>query len=216
MLIEISSIKQKTSWIILVAAILLIFLSGCTSVLKILYGVKKPKVESEKSILKYAAKKGLLLDNMYAFSEEDWIWAIKNISFAKAIPDIMVFNKDGNLLKYREESQCNAKAFSFISSLTKEIMFNYEYDPSLKMNDLTSKLKDLKGNAVSFPVNDSTDFYVFIFWARWLGRLNKDHVKVWEKEALQNKNCSIKVFKINMDQQAWWKKNSSLNEKKSK
>jgi len=196
---------QKMFPLVIVLFILLAFLPSCkTFILKSLYGIKKPKVESERSILKYASKKGLLQDNIFTLTQDDWTWAVQNISFAKSIPDIMVFDKNGNLLKYREESQCNAKAFSFLSSLTKENKF--EYDSLLTMKDLTTKLKDLKGNNTSFTINDSTDYYVFIFWAVWIGRLNKDNVKEWETDALNNKNCSIKVIKVNMDKQEWWDK----------
>lgn len=201
-------IKQKGRELLplfIVSLILLAFLPSCkTFILKSLYGIKKPKVESERSILKYASKKGLLQDNIFTLTQDDWTWAVQNISFAKSIPDIMVFDKNGNLLKYREESQCNAKAFSFLSSLTKESKF--EYDSLVTMKDLTIKLKDLKGNNTSFTINDSTDYYVFIFWAVWIGRLNKDHVKEWETDAHNNNNCSIKVVKVNMDRQEWWNK----------
>jgi hypothetical protein len=112
--------RQKTLSFLSISLILLSFLTGCkTVILKSLYGIKKPKFESERNIIKYASKKGLLQDNIYTFDKDDWNWAVKNISFAKSIPDIMVFDKNGNLLKYREESQCNAKAFSFLLSLTK-------------------------------------------------------------------------------------------------
>lgn len=196
---------RKMLPLVIVSLILLAFFPSCkTFILKSLYGIKKPKVESERSILKYASKKGLLQDNIFTLNQDDWTWAVQNISFAKSIPDIMVFDKNGNLLKYREESQCNAKAFSFLLSLTKESKF--EYDSLLTMKDLTIKLKDLKGNIASFTINDSTDYYVFIFWAVWIGRLNKDHVKEWETDAHNNNNCSIKVVKVNMDKQEWWDK----------
>lgn len=196
---------RKMLPLFIASLILLVFLPSCkTFILKSLYGIKKPKFESERSIIKYASKKGLLQDNIFTLNQDDWTWAVQNISFAKSIPDIMVFDKNGNLLKYREESQCNAQAFSFLLSLTKESKF--EYDSLLTMKDLTIKLKDLKGNNASFTINDSTDYYVFIFWAVWIGRLNKDHVKEWETDAHNNKNCSIKVVKVNMDKQEWWDK----------
>jgi len=40
----------------------------------------------------------------------------------------------------------------------------------------------------------------------WIGRLNKDHVKVWEADAKANMNCNIEIIKINMDIQEWWDK----------
>jgi len=178
-------------------------LTGCKmTILKVFYAFKNPETENEKSILKCAKKKGLSQENIYCFNQDDWIWAIQNISYAKSIPDIMVFDKTGKLLKYREESQCNGQAFSFISSLTKDN--RYDYDTLILMKDLKNKLYDIKGKKVSFEANDSTDYFVFIYWAVWIGRLNKNHVKVWENDAKNNSNCNIEVIKINMDMQEWW------------
>ena len=194
----------KTKFLITVITVLFLTITGCKmTLLKVFYGLKNPKTENEKSILKCAKKKGLSQEKIYCFNQDDWTWAIKNISFAKSIPDIMVFDKTGNLIKYREDSQCNAQAFSFLLSLTKESKF--DYDSLLIMNDLTTKLKDLKGNNISFTINETTDYYVFVFWAVWIGRLNKDHVREWENDANKNKNCNIEVIKVNMDMQEWWK-----------
>lgn len=203
-MINFNKIKRtKTKLLLTIITISLLTFTGCKmTVLKVFYGLKNPKTENEKSILKCAKKKELSQDNIYCFNQEDWIWAINNLSYAKSIPDIMVFDKNGNLLKYREESQCNAQAFSFLLSLTKESQF--EYDSLLVMKDLTTKLKDLKGNNVSITENETTDYYVFLFWAVWIGRLNKDHVKEWENDASNNTNCNIEVIKINMDMQEWW------------
>jgi hypothetical protein len=45
--------------------------------------------------------------------------------------------------------------------------------------------------------NDSA-FTVLIYWGKWSGRLNKDHVRVWERE-LQSAKCSVQVYKISTD-----------------
>ena len=49
---------RKMLPLFIVSLILLAFLPSCkTFILKSLYGIKKPKVESERSILKYASKR---------------------------------------------------------------------------------------------------------------------------------------------------------------
>jgi hypothetical protein len=45
-----------------------------------------------------------------------------------------------------------------------------------------------------------------IYWTVWAGKLNKDHVKIWEDQARNNKNCKVKVIKVNMDMQEYWDK----------
>jgi hypothetical protein len=34
--------------------------------------------------------------------------------------------------------------------------------------------------------------------------LNRDHVKIWEDLASANKNCRVKVIKVNLDIQDHW------------
>lgn len=175
---------------------------GCKPILLKFYGYHQPRIENKESINDFAKKKGLAQDNIYCFDENDWYWAIKETKIAKDIPEILVFDKSGKQIKYREDNQCNAKAFSFISLLSTEN--KYDYDSLLTFNDLLVKLKDLNGNKVNIQTNDSINFHVFIFWTLWTGRLNKDHVKVWENDAKNNINCKISVYKVNMDLQQWW------------
>jgi hypothetical protein len=51
---------------------------------------------------------------------------------------------------------------------------------------------------------NNADFYLLIYWNVWTGKLNKDHVKIWEDLARENKNCKIKVIKVNLDIQEYW------------
>ncbi len=177
---------------------------GCKTILLKFYGYHQPRIEDKVTIINFAKKKGLIIDNIYCFNENDWYWAIKEKKIAKDIPEILVFDKSGKLIKYREDNQCNAKAFSFISSLSTES--KYDIDTLLMFNDLSEKLKDLNGNKVNIQIKDSIDYYIFIFWTLWTGKLNKDHVKVWENDAINNNNCKINVYKVNMDLQKWWDK----------
>ena len=60
----------------------------------------------------------------------------------------------------------------------------------------------MNGNSLKSP--ETADFYVLIYWAVWTGKLNKDHVKIWEDAAKNNKNAKVKVIKVNMDFQEHW------------
>ena len=77
--------------------------------------------------------------------------------------------------------------------------------PVLKLNKTQFYTSRTKTGVGSKPVTiekaKETDFYLFIFWTRYSGRLNKDHVKIWEEQANNNKNSKIKVIKVSFDQQ---------------
>jgi hypothetical protein len=62
--------------------------------------------------------------------------------------------------------------------------------------------RDLKGNKIKDV--KPADFYLLIYWTVWSGKLNKDHVKIWEELAMKNQKCNVQVLKVNMDIQSSW------------
>ena len=178
---------------------LAILVSSCTPILKLYMGAKNPKNENEKSLTEYLERKGLRTDNLYALDIPDYQYLNKIVNGA---PDIMIFTSDGRLIKYKPDSSCNASAFGFLESVSPEMEF--DYIDSVSFEDCFSRLRDLNGNPVVVQKSEDIDFYLIIFWAKFLGRLNKDHVKIWEEQALNNPNAKIKVFKVSKDMQEWW------------
>jgi len=179
-----------------------LFISSCQFLLKSYYGIKNPKIETEKSLKKYLKRKNINSDNIYAVNYNDYLKILKQ---TKGVPEIMIFSADGKCIKYKEEGQCNAYAFDFIETLSKNETL--QYIDSLNLNEYLHMLKDLDGKPVTVKKNKETDFYLFIFWARYTGRLNKNHVKIWEEQADNNKKAKIEVFKVNMDKHFWWNDN---------
>ena len=97
-------------------------------------------------------------------------------------------------------SNCNANLFQFIPNLTKSKSYNKTGKSSL--SERLEKLRTLDGKNV--PQLEEADFYILLYWTTWSGYLNKDHVKVWEDLARDNKNSNIKVMKVNLDIQNYW------------
>lgn len=175
-----------------------LLLSSCKPVMKKLYGITDPKVESKASITKFARKKGLSTSNIYAYQFQPFMQNIKGGS----VPEVFIFSKDKKFIPYGDETACNASAFDFIKLLDK----NKTYPTTTKKDwtTITTGLTDLDGNAVTNVEDANTDYYVFIYWTKYTGRLNKDHVREWEADANNNTNANIKVLKVNMDFQEWW------------
>jgi hypothetical protein len=72
------------------------------------------------------------------------------------------------------------------------------------LREITAKLRDVRGNA--YKPLPPADFYILINWTVWTGKLNKDHVKVWEELARKNAAARIHVVKVNLDMQEYWDK----------
>jgi hypothetical protein len=175
----------------------LFLLISCQPIMMKLYGVKDPDVENEKSIVKKALKFGLDTTNIVTVNSQDFPAALTQ----QGIPDGAIYDKDGNYIEYRQtDTSCYAGLFQFIPDLNLTNQYNKPASPNLSQQ--LAKFRDLKGNALKNV--EPADFYLLIYWTVWTGKLNKDHVKIWEDLAKSNKNCKIKVIKVNLDIQEYW------------
>ncbi len=178
----------------------LFILSSCNSALKTYYGFHDPCVENSETIQKYVFQKKINADNIaVTASEIKFRQVFKKNS---KIPEIRVFGKDGNGFHYKDEHLCNAQAFDF----TKRICSanELERDTSVNLASEINGLVDLNGRPLTINDFKGYDFIVFIYWAKFIGRLNKDHVKVWEDNLNAQNGCGIKVIKVNLDLQKNW------------
>jgi hypothetical protein len=180
--------------------IAVLLLTDCQTILMKMYGIKNPDIENEKSIIEKAKKYDLDITNIVTVNSKDFLATI----FMTGIPDATIYDKQGKYIEYRQtDTSCNAGLFQFIPELKLENTYNKP--DSLPLNKQFEKFRDLKGNKLI--VDEKADFYVLIYWVVWAGKLNKDHVKIWEDLAKNNKHCSVKVFKVNLDIQEYWDKN---------
>ena len=195
---------MKNIAIILFSTFLLL---SCQPILKKIYGIKDPEIESEKTILKAAKKYKLDSTNILTVNSKDFLYVLNG----QSIPDAAIYDKNGKYIEYRQtDTSCNAGLFQFIPSLN----LNDQYDQPDSANIKTElrKFRDLKG--IELKSLEPADFYVMIYWTVWTGKLNKDHVKIWEDLAKENKNAKIKVLKINLDMQEYWDENDKNEIKK--
>lgn len=188
---------MKKAYIIIFCSAYLLY--SCRPVLMKYYGIKKPKIENEFSLIKKANRFGLDTNNICSINSVDYLSILNGQGF----PDAKIYDKHGNYIEYKSnDSDCNAGLFEFIPNLNK----NTEYKTSTYPNffEEYAKYRDLKGNELI--KSNSADFYLVIYWTAWIDRLNKNHVKVWEDLAKENKNCKIEVLKLNLDIQDYWDK----------
>lgn len=176
------------------------FLVGCTFITKKIYGIKKPKIETDGSIQKKANKFHLDTTNIVTVNVKDFVKVLNK----NGIPECNIYDRNGKYIEYREtDTSCNAGLFDFIPDLKLNVPYNQP--DSIPLNSELMKYRDLKG--LSLKEVENADFYVLIYWTVWTGKLNKDHVKIWEDLAKNNKNCKIKVIKVNLDMQDYWDEN---------
>ena len=196
-----SKTKLKTTLLLTTSFLLL---QSCSTIMKKMYGIKNPEIENEQTIKKQALKYDLDTSNIVTVYSQSTVSAIS----AYGIPNAAIYDGNGKYIEYRQnDTACNAGLFQFIPDL--KLTNSYNKPDSLDLKGELAKYRDMKGNALSEV--GKADFYVLIYWAVWTGKLNKDHVKIWEDLAKNNKNCKIEIIKVNLDFQEYW--NLEYNEK---
>lgn len=179
---------------------ILVVFSGCQPVVKLLYGIRNPKVENQESLTKYMVKKDIRIENTYTTTFEQFPNALDRIK--KTLPEVLIFNQQGDNIPYGEEWACNASAFSFIEQLRTDSA--YSTNEEIVLSSALKGLAGLDGTPVELKDSENHDFTILIYWARYVGKLNKNHVNEWEKQAFQNQSAKLRVIKVNMDFQQHW------------
>lgn len=177
---------------------LIIFFTGCKAILMKMYGVKKPEIENAKSVIDYAIKIGLDTSNIVAIRNVDDFGKF----YKRGLPEGIIFDSSGDYIEYKQsDTSCNAGLFPFIKSLKKNESYRKSDEFNLK-NEL-NLLSTLQGQPLK-PLYNDYDFLFLIFWVKWEGKLNKDHVLVWQNLAANNNNAKIKTILVNLDVQEYW------------
>lgn len=164
----------------------------------IAYDIHKPKQKTKNYLINYYRKKGLVTDNLlFVKNQEDWIKLTK-------LPgvDLICFNKNQEFFWYRDSTQCNAPGFNYSEQICNSQVPIKRVNKNFKLDSLLSFAECFDGSS---PKIDSADYSVVITCARYSGRLNKDHIKVWE-ENLRKSNCKVQIYKLCTDPLKEWEK----------
>ncbi|WP_312422068.1 hypothetical protein [Epilithonimonas sp.] len=156
--------KKKLFYLYLLS----LLLSSCTPILKTIYGVKNPKIESQESLQKYMNSIDMNSENILLVKNKD-VYKTVLKEFQKSIPEAVLFDASGNRITYKNETKdCNAGLFSTIPNLRLNDSLKKEEGSNLK--EFSENLIDFKKNKIEdFP---EADFYLFIDWAKFMGKLN--------------------------------------------
>jgi len=172
------------------------------SIVKKIYGIQQPKLENAQSILNTAKKYHLNTSCLVTVALSDFLNMKKD--FNNGIPEALIFDRQSNYIEYKPtDSSCNGNLSDFIHAMHKN--GRYKMSGKTTLNKEMVKLRDIQGNQlVSTYLDPTADFYILVAWTVFAGRLNRDHVKVWETLALSNKKAKVQIIEVNLDVQKWW------------
>lgn len=185
---------------IILSIVALLTLVSCQRILLYTAGVRNPKEENRESIMKYIVENGLDTNDVYRAKDTTAFVELNKISSSQS--GYVFFNSEKVYLKYKDSSSaCSAPVILFVENLC------------TKHPDNTSSKYTLSGIynrivpiCVSKDTNELFDYYVFIFWYKYLGK-NKFKSDVLDiVKSLKEKHCRVKLHLINLDLQPGWSK----------
>ncbi len=179
-------------------------LSSCEPVLKLCMGIKKPSGKTPEELLAYARKKSMPTDNIFYF--RDSASFVNTVNALPTLTEIEVYDTKGNLITFKEPGACAVQTDQFLNNICLSAK-----QPPDTLKTIAQRMKDLvevPGNlaARNYKAQDY-DYTIILYWATYLGTLNKKNPRTWE-QIIQNKNeCRIRVFKVSLDIMDNWQTN---------
>lgn len=143
---------------------------SCMPLIKLAYGLHKPRYVSDAEVVKYSNRLGLQ-DEIYRLKDYYNVNQSNYRYLGNSFPDVLLFNSAGQLAKF--ETNCSSGLDSMVKLSTHEIDNISTEGKTLRdfINDtyIINKLNNENITVLNMPV------YVVKF-ADYAGRLNKDNV----------------------------------------
>lgn len=195
---NINHFTNKTGKFLLLPVFIFIFYS-CQPFYRVISGVSKPQPESTKSVIAFAKKQNLNINENKIFhlkSIKEYNAFLKKIG--NKIPHYILFSKDGKIIK--NNTGCFAVDVNGFDIMIEES----------KQNNSLKKIEDLNLNQhfLDFQINTQKEYILLLFWAKFGGSKMIKEVKRMNNQAENSKN-SIEIFHMNMDIQKFWQNRNS-------
>lgn len=177
----------------------MLLVCGCQKVLLYAAGVRNPKEESDVKIKKYIAEFALDTNLIYRAMDTSSFVELNKISSSQS--GYLFYDTKKNFLKYKNSSSaCSAPVILFAQNLCSK-----EKDTTIgvKFHNVINLIRPV---CIERDNDAAYDYYVFIFWYKYLGK-GKFKSDVGDiVSSLKLANCKVKLFLVNLDLQPGWAK----------
>ena len=187
--------------IILLSCVVIISFASCSRLWLFFTGGHLPQQEDQSSITDYAIRTGMRVDNLYVFKDSA---ALNNFyRTMEKLPDIGFYHRNTFLMNVKTKEDCHKTIEMIIDSLNRQT--DYALYSLHRFTDLVSVICHPDGSPVRPEDTARADFNVVLYWATYLGKINKRNTLVWEEKLYEKgKELGINVLKVNCDYQEVW------------
>lgn len=132
-----------------VAMVLLFGLPGCGPILKVAYGIRRPRPLEPEVLEAYLARKGLPTTDLAKVRADQYAEAWTG----GRVPDLRIFDREGRLVPYGPPGSCNAPAFDFLETLARDGTYETAAAPS--RDEALAALEALRGEPLPADLADA-------------------------------------------------------------
>lgn len=140
--------------------------------------------------------------------EDNFILKVTFDSVLTDMSGILIFDSEGKMIKYQEDTKCSGKADGFIKQLSKQGRF--PKTDTIALPYYLNKITDIDRKIVTMKELGQNDFYFLMVWTNWAG-MSKKHAKSWIKQLQKYKDIRIKVLLVNSDMMNDWDLADKIN-----
>ena len=120
-------------------------------------------------------------------------------------PEIRFYDSNGYLMLYRDNKRCNGQNDSLIGFLNPNNVV--KIDSTNNINEYLNSLKTIDGKNINKEDFKNYDFYLIMYWAKYLGKVNSTKMLDWENSLNKKNNLKIKTIKVTTDYMNFWELN---------
>jgi len=172
--------------------------SSCHPIARVIYGLHNPRLEEPETISKYMKK--LSIDKATVLVPKDVESYMEVLKTVGGVPDLLVYNKNGIALKDTVTVTCSAPVFEVTKNICQiQAMQNISLGNLEKLLSLLRPLSMEDSLKYEAAKQKKVDFTVFVTSAKYVGYLNKDHVKPWIQNLDSITDCAVTTYIINFD-----------------
>lgn len=201
-----------------------LFYQSCSFISRTFNGAKKPEIENEASIREWLSEVKVIEEPVVCLKPDkymDYFIPYMNIPLLfdrqtgnyvaagfsngefcpKDVDQVFLTILPYHLLRPRPENFIIFHSYTIVNDST----IHSTDTTQLDLYDFTRAFSDLKGKPFSISQIDSSDYILFIPFAKCFGKnFQKKSLHDYTKAAHLNKRARVKVVLINYDKQEWW------------